>query len=84
MKISDTPSFLKKTRILPTPPFLWEKSETPSPLPSFFENFEKLIKWGSSYVLEKKSSGKFDFLRFYLKKNKILSKSVKGKFSNNP
>ena len=29
MKISDTLPFLKQPPILPTPPFLWEKSEPP-------------------------------------------------------
>ena len=38
MKISDTPFFKATTPILPTPPFLWEKSE-----PSlFFWKFQKL------------------------------------------
>ena len=62
------------------------KIGNPLPLPSFFENFENSLKGrgGGSYVLEKKSSGKLDFLRFYLKKNKILSKSVKDKFFKNP
>ena len=32
MSISDTPLFLKQLPILPTPPFLWEKSDPPPPV----------------------------------------------------
>ena len=53
MKISDTPLFKITPPILPTPPFLWKKSEPP-----FFRKFQKLktlfIKGGggggSNYV----------------------------------
>ena len=37
VKISDTTTFLVHPRILPTPPFLWEKFEPP-----FWENFKNL------------------------------------------
>ena len=40
MKISDIPTFFKKNPILPTPPFLWKKSEPPL----FFQKFEKKIR----------------------------------------
>ena len=84
MKISDTPSFLKKTVFYQHLPF-YGKNRKPPPLSlPFLKILKNSLNGGGSYVLEKKSSGKFDFLRFYLKKNKILSKSVKDKFSNNP
>ena len=50
MKISDTPPFLKQTHLfLPTPPFLWGKSEFPlnSHLKTQSHPFKK-GGWGSS------------------------------------
>ena len=64
MKISNSPTFLKQPPILPTPPFLWEKSESPhfwklqklNPPPPFPREFQ-LYNYGLFDAIEKKSKG---------------------------
>ena len=48
MKKSDTP-FLKEPPILPTPPFLWEKSEPPI-FSKISKTWPPFIKGGSYYA----------------------------------